>query len=532
MPPEPMMSCHTGGVLGDGGEAAVSTRELPPVGTVVVAGLTLAALLSAAGTVAELGQFTGISISDRIVQFGVLSILSIGFTLAAALGLRAFDGAEGELPSSLRAVLRAAHSVVAALVGAASCYGIFVVTTGIAIGDSHFGLISWTDRMTYVCIETTSLLLAAAVLYVIVTHRRPAPVETARANVTGPRATARPSWSVVAPAAVWVLAAAVILVARVLDALLASAAVTAGQVGLEFQVSGASISDRITTASLRFDQYPIVFLAFTVVAVVALGVRRDTRGALSGVLTAIAAGVGGLAILAAVGVIWHELHAGSGGTSIGLFGWWGRAATMLTALASGVVGLVVCDLVRRREAARAADEPTWSNVLSALQKPVPVVGVCVALAALSSAAFEAIELVSGAAHLARGELLVQFIGYTMTTAGVALSAVILLAVVGRRRGRDDGLATFVDVVSGVIACLAIGASLYVIWYVRFARPTGRFSLLAQTATDRRGIVASAVATAALAVGTLHLIWRMRQADDEPVVDPELGFAVAELQSDG
>lgn len=482
-------------------------------GRVVAWCLAIAALLSAVSVVAELTSFSGVAISDRVVETALLSLFPVGLALAAAVALALTDARDRDARNRWSARGRGAVALVAALTVATSAYAIFVMLVGKSIGDAQFvANTGWAQRLGFAGAALASAVVGAAALSVVVGGRRS--VESV-AEWDGDANGLLP-WRVLGPTIVCLLVAALAMVERAADT---------GSVG--------TIGDRVATASLRFDDFPIAFVAFAVVVLVAAGRRDEARNGKIDAVVTIAGTIGLLAVVAGAYAVWRVATRDPSGLSVGgLPGWWGRAGVISHALASGTVGVAALYLARRLRVVEPARVEVNAEIHARLA-PFRVLAAWLAVAALCSAASDVSLVATSRGPLAIGDVIAEFGPFILLTAGLALAAAIVSATTRPDPTERDATNLAVSVIVAVVGFAALATSVYTVVYVLVAHDSGSFSsLIAHSpVSQRRGYVTTALATGFIATAALLLIWRARPSApaDEPDVDVEV--EVDELQPD-
>jgi hypothetical protein len=448
-------------------------------GRVVAWCLAIAALLSAVSVVAELTSFSGVAISDRVVETALLSLFPVGLALAAAVALALTDARDRDARNRWSARGRGAVALVAALTVATSAYAIFVMLVGKSIGDAQFvANTGWAQRLGFAGAALASAVVGAAALSVVVGGRRS--VESV-AEWDGDANGLLP-WRVVGPTIVCLLVAALAMVERAADT---------GSIG--------TIGDRVATASSRFDDFPIAFVAFAVVVLLAAGRRDEARNGKIDAVVTIAGTIGLLAVVAGAYAVWRVATRDPSGLSVGgLPGWWGRAGVISHALASGTVGVAALYLARRLRIAEPAALEVGSSDAPARVAPFRALAAWLAVAALCSAASDVSLIAAFRGPLAIGDVIAEFGPFILLTAGLALAAAIVSATTRPDPTERDATNLAVLVIVAVVGFAALATSLYTVVYVLVGHDSGSFSsLIAHSpVSQRRGYVTITVATEA------------------------------------
>jgi len=426
----------------------------------------------------------------------------------ATLGDRAED-------ERLRAWARRSVALVAAATVVAALYAIVAMLAPRSFRSAGLVDLHWPVRLGFIAGVCASAIVGAAALYLIGRARR-------RGD-----AGEWPSWNVMGSTVVCLLLAVVVMVATAVDAL--------------FTSHGASVTARFAQASLAFNGFPIAFAALAVVALIAGGGYHERRDGATAPVTLAAGCIGLIAMVAAGYTVWYvpTIPSSSPGFFEGI-GWSARVGTICGALASGTLGVAAAYLTRRvrliepvvgaaddRELAPTSEQRQDSSdeqhPTRALRPGTLVVGACLALAALCSAALDITQVVDNG-PISVGDRLVQVISLVVFTIGLAFAAAVV--TIGLPTGRQgNGLKVAVNATVVAVSLATLGLSGYTISHVLFGRDNRQLSFIAHAgAAARVGYIMNAVAIALIAIGALSLLWRARPA---PTYDAEGSIATLE-----
>jgi hypothetical protein len=474
-------------------------------GEVVAYSLALAAVLSAAGVVAQATAMSNLGFADRIVPAAMSSWYPAGLALAAALASRLTDAPVGR--RGLRIVLDSALDLIAVTAVVASAYSLLALSTSRLVGADQYGELAPRLRLAFGAGAFATLLLAGSTLWCL---RRPRHDRFAAAPVGDEAESELLGWPVVMPPAACLLAAVVALVTGAGTNLLPSSIgrFGSGSGGVQgFAGPGASFSTRLGSTSIVFNQVPIAFAAFTVVLLVAAAMQARGRRPAANWFSTAAAVVGLVAVAAAAHTVARDLGSTDHFRS---FNWSSRVATIGTALASGAVGVATCFVVRRLRVGEAFDSSILRDRGRALRPALRVVAGGLTAAAVAAAGFSAILIFQGSTRLSVADRALQLSAFVLLTVGLAFAAVIVATLSrwasNERAPTDEALGA----VAATVAAAALAHAVYVIYFILFGPTDRQFSIKKYTSTAQRaGFVAQAVAVGLIATGTLLFVWRTR-----------------------
>jgi hypothetical protein len=464
--------------------------------------------------------FSGNSFGDRILIGTVYSLSAMGAVLAATVALRCSDATSAE--SSARSPWRVwaydSLGVIAVVSVATSGWTMvdaFVRGSG-GGEEPHLEI----QRFALAAAGLAPALLAVATLLVVAAARRrvrapdtvdvvdavePVDVEAAVAEPSDDPASDAFRPGLVGPTVASLLAAAIVSIAVAVTSAFAGSTFPGGFQGAPERLS---FGDRIAAISRSTGSASTAFIAFAVVVLVALGRRRQRDGE-TDLRVAIAGIVGLVVTIAAAYSAWVFVTVSRSSQGLLAFAarsWWERLTGASAALAAVAIGAVAAG------AARALRTRDLSSKPATLRSGARVIAALLAASAAAYAAFTVLNVLGGYG-LAVNDLIAEVAPYALATTALALAAALVMAASRPDVDGRDELNDAVDAVVGLVGMAALAVSGYSIWFILFARHTGRLSLFAHAnAAERLSQAGAWVPVALLGAAALHLIVRGRQVD--------------------